>query len=443
MKRLFKSYSLVSQQNIHSQALTWAYNRFSCLCYLNSNNHTLDPYSEQSTILAAGVRNQMIPAGEESAFEKLKNFTEDNQDWLFGFFSYDLKNQLENLQSLNPDGIKMPLMHFFVPEVLIIFTNDEIKIGLISDDSTSKQHEKILEEILETSIYQAKNKAKFPKVKHRVSKTRYLETVQKIKKHIHLGDIYEANFCIEFYSQNIEVDPLEVYLSLNAQNPSPFSCFYKLNDKYLISSSPERFLAKRGQKLISQPIKGTIRRGKTPEEDLELKNQLLNDPKERSENVMIVDLVRNDLSHTAENGSVKVEELFGIYTYPKVHQMISTVTSLLKKNFHFTDAIKFAFPMGSMTGAPKIRAMELMEKYENTRRGLYSGAVGYFSPDRNFDFNVIIRSILYNQSEKYLSFMAGSAITADSDPLKEYQECLLKAESMAQAIKPDARLLNC
>ncbi|MFN2394717.1 MAG: chorismate-binding protein, partial [Bacteroidales bacterium] len=182
-----------------------------------------------------------------------------------------------------------------------------------------------------------------------------------------------------------------------------------------------------------------IKRGNTPEEDVILKNILFNDPKERSENVMIVDLVRNDLSRSAGKGSVKVEELFGIYTYPRVHQMISTVTSTLKNKIHFVDAIRMAFPMGSMTGAPKIRAMELIEQYEDTQRGLYSGAVGYIKPGKDFDFNVIIRSLLYNNADNFLSFMAGSAITIESVPEREYEECLLKAASMAHVIDADLK----
>jgi para-aminobenzoate synthetase component I len=244
------------------------------------------------------------------------------------------------------------------------------------------------------------------------------------------------NYCIEFYGE-AKIDPADTFLLLNRNNPAPFSCFYRYNNKYLLSSSPERFLAKRGQTLVSQPIKGTIKRGCTPEEDQALKDQLFHDPKERSENVMIVDLVRNDLSRTARDGSVKVKELFGIYTYTYVHQMISTIESTLGENVHFTDAIRECFPMGSMTGAPKVRAMQIIEACEATRRGLYSGAVGYISPTRDFDFNVIIRSILYNGDDQYVSFMAGSAITAASDPEKEFSECLLKAASMAKTLNAD------
>jgi para-aminobenzoate synthetase component 1 len=272
------------------------------------------------------------------------------------------------------------------------------------------------------------------KLKQRVSKIEYQKNVKEIINHIHKGDIYEMNYCIEFFSDFASIDPVTTYKKLNNISPAPFSCFIKLYDKYLMSASPERFLAKNHENIISQPIKGTIKRGKTPDEDLELIKKLRNDPKEISENVMIVDLVRNDLSKNAEIGSVEVDELLEVYTYAQVHQLISTIKATIKTETSFFEAIKNCFPMGSMTGAPKVKAMKLIEKYESTKRGLYSGAVGYISPYRTFDFNVVIRSILYNKSNKYISFMVGSAITANSDPDKEYQECILKAEAMLQTL---------
>ena len=252
-----------------------------------------------------------------------------------------------------------------------------------------------------------------------------------IKKHISKGDIYEMNFCQEFYSRKTEIFPPELYLGLNRLSPSPFSAYMKYGRKYLISSSPERFLAKRGEKIISQPIKGTIRRGQDPDEDLILKAELEKNEKERAENIMIVDLVRNDLSKTAKNGSVKVEELCRIYSYEHVHQMISTITSRFdSEQFDIVDVIRNAFPMGSMTGAPKIKAMELIDSYEKTKRGLYSGAIGYIAPNSDFDFNVVIRSILFNSTNKYLSYTVGSAITFQSVPEEEYKECILKAKGL-------------
>lgn len=433
MQRRFTSFPLSDTSEDLSPFLRWATARYQHVTFLSSSNHTLDPWSEYDAILATGIDRQICPDHNQDAFQALKEFADRHQDWIFGFLSYDLKNQLENLTSNNTDYIKMPLMHFYVPEIVFLFKGATLQVGVLNNKTYSSSAEEVIREI---SRFDAgiKVPTRVESIKHRVSRKEYLETVNRIKNHIQKGDIYEANFCIEFYGEHAQIDPTECFLSLNKTNPSPYACFYRLEDKYLLSSSPERFLAKRDNTLITQPIKGTIKRGQNAEEDQKLKEQLFRNPKERSENVMIVDLVRNDLSRTAENGSVKVTELCGIYTYPHVHQMISTVTCLLRKDIHFVDAIKNAFPMGSMTGAPKIRAMEIMEACETTRRGLYSGAVGYITPTRNFDFNVIIRSILYNQRDNFVNFMAGSAITIGSEPESEYSECLLKATSMAQTL---------
>jgi len=249
------------------------------------------------------------------------------------------------------------------------------------------------------------------------------------------GDIYEANFCQEFYAEGTKINPLDIYDNLNAISKPPFATFLKQDDKYLLSATPERYIRKEKQKVISQPIKGTAKRAKDIEEDLLLKSNLSKDVKERSENIMIVDLVRNDLSHTATKGSVKVEELCKVYSFDQVHQMISTVTSRVSKKTNPIDVIKTTFPMGSMTGAPKVSAMKIIEQLEETKRGLYSGTVGYFSPDGDFDFNVVIRSILYNETKKYISYSVGGAITAKSEPLKEYEECLIKAKAMRTVLE--------
>ncbi len=433
MKRIYYTFPCAFSQEGYSRLLNWAYHKFSCVAFLNSNQSNKDPYSSHETLIAFGVHKQICTDELGNAFDDLKKFSDSHNDWLFGFLSYDLKNQKEVLYSKHDDGIQMPLMHFFLPKYVLRFQKEKVTIGVLEPYACSRfAIAKLLKEAQEFNIA----KEHFPsfKVKHKVTKEDYLWAVDRIKQHIQKGDIYEMNYCIEFFANDVMVDPVAIYQHLNNHNPSPFSCFYKINDKYLISSTPERFMAKRGNLLISQPIKGTIKRGSTSEEDSLLKNQLLNDPKEKSENVMIVDLVRNDMAQTANPGSVQVKELCGIYSYARVHQMISTITAELDSDFHFTEALKSAFPMGSMTGAPKIKSMELIEQYEKTKRGLYSGAVGYISPQKDFDFNVIIRSILYNRTNKFISFMSGSAITNASVPEKEYQECLLKAEAMANTL---------
>jgi para-aminobenzoate synthetase component 1 len=268
----------------------------------------------------------------------------------------------------------------------------------------------------------------------RISKSEYISTFNKLQEHIKRGDIYEVNFCHEYFAKSAELNPVNTFRNLYEISNSPFSAFFRTNDFYLMSASPERFVKKFGNTIISQPIKGTRKRGNSVEEDLKLKEELRQCPKEQSENVMIVDLVRNDLSKTAEKSSVKVEELYGIYSFTQVHQMISTITSELRDDIHWSEVLKTTFPMGSMTGAPKIRAMQLIEEYETFKRGLYSGSVGYVTPNGDFDFNVIIRSILYNTTNGYVSLAVGSAITANAKGDDEYAECELKAKAMLEVL---------
>ena len=389
-------------------------------------------------IVAFDSLDEIIPEG--NSFQALKKFYEEKQDWVFGFLSYDLKNEIENLSSGNFDGIGFPQMHFFQPKYVFRLVPNSLKgevkghsveIYFLPEISSESEVENLFYEI--SGCPQPATRRQFPvELQNRVSRGEYIKTISKIKNHIQRGDIYEMNYCMEYFAADAEIDPAEVFLELNETSHAPFSAFYRMDDKYLMCASPERFLKKERKKIISEPIKGTAKREKNPEEDLLQKEKLATSVKDKSENVMIVDLVRNDLSRTCEN--VKVDELFGIYSFKQWHQMISTVSGEMKKEVHFTGVIKNAFPMGSMTGAPKLNAMKLIEQYEKTKRGLYSGAVGYITSDGNFDFNVIIRSILYNSTSKYLSFQVGSAITANSIPEDEYEECLLKAKGMLTAL---------
>ena len=271
-------------------------------------------------------------------------------------------------------------------------------------------------------------------IEQRISKENYIFKISKMLEHIHRGDIYEANFCMEFYVENAVINPLEIYQKLNSISEPPFAVYFKNNSNFLLCASPERYLKKENYKIISQPIKGTSKRSFDIEEDEVLKLDLENNPKERSENIMIVDLVRNDLSRTAIKSSVNVEELCKIYTFKQVHQMISTIVSEVENTTSPVAILQTTFPMGSMTGAPKIAAMQIIEDLEETKRGLYSGAVGYFTPNGDFDFNVVIRSILYNSENQYLSFSVGSAITSLSEPENEYEECLLKAKAIFEVL---------
>ena len=396
--------------------------------FLDSNNYKNDVYSNYEFIAARGAHKYINPESER--FETLKREIEKHKDWLFGLLSYELKNETEDLYSKNADNLKLPKLIFFIPKMVFYFKNNLLTVEYLDLYADEENIKTKIDEIQKINVYDVGLSDQKTKINHRVNKVEYLESVGILKKHIKRGDIYEINYCTEFYSENIEVNPHELFKQLNKISPVPFGAFARIKDYYLISASPERFLKKSEKKIISQPIKGTAKRGKSTEEDKLNANSLRNDIKEQAENVMIVDLVRNDLSRTAAKGSVQVEELFGIYKFPQVFQMISTISSKIHSDKHPVDVIKAAFPPGSMTGAPKISAMQLTEKYEKTQRGWYAGSIGYFSPEQDFDFNVIIRSILYNAKEKYLSFTVGGAITDKSVPEKEYDECLLKAEAI-------------
>lgn len=441
--RFVKKYYLEDKELFKKQLLFWSEN-YEVSAFLESNCLSDNSKSgfmqnQYDCFLAVGVEDEIFSDGLNS-LSCLQNFHDKNKDWLFGILSYDLKNEIEKLDSQNADNICFPHMHFFKARKLFIIKDKSVEI-LYSEDLGSDKARSDYKEISNTTINpdHFKERVDIQEIKSRFTKEEYIEIIRKLKGHIQFGDIYEINLCQEFYSENVKLSPLLAYLILREVSPTPFSSFYRLKTKYLISASPERFLKKSGKTIFSQPIKGTASRYANTELDKRQAENLRNDPKEISENVMIVDLVRNDLSRTSEKGSVKIEELFGIYSFAKVHQMISTVSSVLKKGTSFTDCIRYAFPMGSMTGAPKIRAMQLIEKYEQSKRGLYSGSIGYISPDGDFDFSVIIRSILYNAENQYLSFHVGGAITAESVPEKEYDECLIKAKAIRDTLD---RLIN-
>ena len=268
-----------------------------------------------------------------------------------------------------------------------------------------------------------------------MSRDEYIHRLKQVKEHIHRGDCYEINFCQSFFAKQVNIDAVYFYHKLTSLSPNPFSAFYRINERYCMCASPERFLRKNGNVVISQPIKGTSKRVLS---DMLLdeanKQYLVHSPKERSENVMIVDLVRNDLSKVCMEGSVHVSELFAVYSFPQVHQLISTVKGKVDEEVDWTDIIKACFPMGSMTGAPKKKVLELINRYEEIPRGIFSGSIGYVTPDRDFDFNVVIRSLMYDASKQLINFKAGGGITFNSDADKEYEESLLKAEAIMHVL---------
>lgn len=408
--------------------LSWC-NRFNICCFLDSQQYPSSLHRFEC-LLAAGATHSLTVNAGENAFPQLKAFYEKHADWVFGHLGYDLKNDLEPLESRHLDGIGFPDLFFFVPDVVVQLNEQAISIGSFNDD-----HTLIYQQIIDSPQPAAQQGQPALTIHQRLEREEYLQIIRALQQHILRGDCYEINYCQEFYATDAVIDPLSVYLSLGKASPNPFAAFYKVHDRYLVCASPERYLKKEADRLFSQPIKGTWQRDITNQQaDLKNKEQLYHSAKDRSENVMVVDLVRNDLSKVCEEGSVQVDELFGIYSFPQVHQMISTVSGLLRKDVHFIDAIQHTFPMGSMTGAPKRRVMELIEQYEKTKRGVFSGSIGYITPGGDFDFNVVIRSVLYNAATRYLSFQAGSGITFYSDPEGEYAECLLKAAAIKQVL---------
>ncbi|MEO6174385.1 MAG: anthranilate synthase component I family protein [Flavobacterium circumlabens] len=420
---------IADPEQFKQQLLIWA-QQFREIVFLDSNSYPQE-YSSFDCLLAVDAFTS-LKTDFYNAFDDLKQYQSNTKDWLLGYLAYDLKNNVEHLKSANFDGLNFPDLFFFQPKKIFLLKGNQLEIQylFVCDDEAEDDFEAIIES--QSDAFETLNKIL---IQQRISKESYIEKVTKMLDHIHVGDMYEANFCMEFFAENAIINPLEKFQKLNTISQAPFSVFFKNNKQFLLSASPERYMKKSVNNLISQPIKGTSKRFSDPAEDAKSKHNLENDAKERAENIMITDLVRNDLSHTAQKGSVEVKELCKIYSFLQVHQMISTVTSKLDPQYAPVDVLKTTFPMGSMTGAPKISVMKIIENLEETKRGLYSGAVGYFTPDGDFDFNVVIRSILYNQENQYISFSVGSAITSQSVPEKEYEECLLKAKAMHEVLQ--------
>ncbi len=422
----------IDTEEFLAKALHWA-DVFDAACLLHSNGFQ-DPHAGLDSLLAVGIRDEFVADGSHT-FEKIAHFkTRYPNEWVLGFFSYDLKNEIEDLTSNQPDNLGFPDAYFFLPQIVLQFQSGSVSIHTHGELDA----EAIFQEINSRSVTleeSASGAITLDKpFRKRMSKSDYTEAFHQLQGHIQRGDIYEVNLCQEFYAESVDVDPCSIYQHLNCVSPMPFSCFFKLQDHHILCASPERFLAKRGEQLISQPIKGTAPRGGNSQEDEEIIKRLLQNPKERAENVMIVDLVRNDLTRSAVPASVDASRVLEVHTFPQVHQLISTVTCIKDPDTSDITAIRNTFPAGSMTGAPKIKAMQLCDSYEGSKRGIYAGALGYFSPNGDFDFNVVIRSILYNKKSKRLSFHTGGAITQEAEAEHEYAECLLKASAILRTL---------
>ena len=344
----------------------------------------------------------------KSFYSNKLSFVPDEINNHIAFINYDYKNEIEKFQDKKNNPLQFQNTIFA-----------EVEKETTLNDLSSFSEKKVLNKI---------------QIIPTVSEEEYLKKVNLLKEHIQKGDIYEINYCITFEAKNIEIDPITIFKKLTAISDAPYACLAKFDKQYIISSSPELYISKKGNLLITKPIKGTAKRGKTDNEDNTQKINLQNSLKEKTENVMIVDVCRNDLSRIAKKGTVVVEKLYDIESYKQVHQMVSTVKCELKENASFKEIINSTFPMASMTGAPKIKAMQLINDYEIYNRGPYSGSIGYIDKTGNFEFSVLIRSIFYDEEKRYLSFSVGSAITAMCNAEDEYEECLLKAKAMMQVL---------
>ena len=374
------------------------------------------------TLAGFGVHKHL----ESTHIQDAPSFCEAHADYIFCHITYDVKNQLEALTSRNEDHVGFPLFDFLIPQIVVEVQPEEVHLLYHDEEHSQIEVRAIFEKIVSFQA-DTKQERKQGLAFRRIDQERYLSDIRTLKQDIQRGNLYQGNYCQEFLWENVVLDPARFYQYGFDRMPNPFSVFYRTGQHALMSFSPERFLRFEDDTVTSQPMKGTSPRHADPIVDEVNRKALETSEKDRRENVMIVDLVRNDLSHFAIPGSVHVPELYTIETYPKVHQMHSTVTAQIRPNVHPIHVLLKAFPMGSMTGAPKISALQILDRLEHSRRGMYSGTIGFFTPEGNGDFSVVIRSLVYNASTGYLSCHAGGGVTDLSDPQAEYEESLVKA----------------
>lgn len=408
--------------SIKSKVLFWL-KSYSTFAYLDNNEFEHQPN-----------RYELLVGADVATFITIDEISATTHQWRFGYIAYDYKNRVEpTLTSDNQDLQSAPDQDFFIPKIVVYIPFGQTELIVESNQDCQI----ILTAILAINV---PVEIQMPHIHWQplMSYQQYHTAVNTILQHIVEGDCYEMNFCSGQHATTVvEICPVSVFYKLNKINKAPFAACIQIKDIAVMAASPERFLHKQADTLTAQPIKGTIKRDKTTAYlDALQKASLAGNSKEQAENVMIVDLMRNDMAKISEIGSVNVPELFGIYTFEFVHHMISTISSQLKQNTGFKEIIHASFPMGSMTGTPKYIVMQLIEAYEEAKRGVFAGAIGYISPDEDFDLNVVIRSLIYNTRRHTLSYYTGGAITIDSDPQKEYEEMLLKASGLAQIFNP-------
>ena len=427
MKKNKQVFLIDNPSSFKVQLLHWS-NQFEVCTFLDNHAYN-SSYGALDCIAAAGPL-AFISLDQVNAIAVNEFIQTHSGEWIFAHFNYEYHRITKPNTKVNLTGF--PLAYLYTPAVVIELTENKVTIQTDSDHP-----QQVFDQVssFKLPVTDANNEALTTSITPFISKASYLENIHKILALIRRGDFYEINYCQAFEVEHLSAHPVNVYANLTDISPTPFACFYKNSSDYLLCASPERYLQKKGNQLISQPIKGTIKRNVENDADDKLQVEALkNSSKDKSENVMVVDLVRNDLSRICEQGSVEVSELFGIYSFPQVHQMISTITGTLASNTLFSEILEATFPMGSMTGAPKKSVMETIDTLEPTKRGLYSGTVGYLNPAGDFDFNVVIRSIFYNSDTQKASYGVGGGITIYSDPEKEYEECLLKAAAIKKVL---------
>jgi para-aminobenzoate synthetase component I len=403
--------------------LHWAAAQPYC-AWLESCGSDVDRYGKYEYILGiatgldADVYHDLADLEDAMRHEKMA--------WRFGFLSYELKAEIEpRLETDLPSSVEFPNMGMFKADVVI--SKERGSDEIVFEHGWSEQ---VMKAIAMAAVHKG-GVSGFSGFESNFDKAEYCATVERLREHIREGDVYEINLSQCFSATGIIHSPAALYEALVEKSPVPFAGYCKWKGLHLLCASPERFLRLQRHNIITQPIKGTAARGNSPEADAQMAYRLRNSIKEQAENVMIVDLSRNDLHRSCEIGSVAVPHLFEVQTFPQVHHLVSTVTGRKRRDVHAIQVIRNTFPPGSMTGAPKVRACELIAEYEGLSRGVYSGALGYIAPSDDFDFNVVIRSLVYDAGAHQMSYHVGGAITWDSDPEAEYAETLLKAKAIA------------
>lgn len=423
--------AVIDVPKIKNQLIQWG-NQFEHVVWLDSNAYP-DSDKTYEAILAVDA-SKVFQSDSPDALNELKEYRKANKDWLFGYLSFNAGATTNPQQNTDREEnlLEFPKLSFFHPRKIFFIKEDSIEIHYASDKESEIEADwKAINDVKVQDYLQNKPNLQ---VASRLSKPEYLDKIQEIQAYIEQERITEINFCQEFYAHAKLENPLAVYQHLNEISKTPFASYVRMEEKHVLCASPERYLSNTDGRIKSQPIKGTAKRKEKTLEDRKIRLSLETDEKEVTENVIITEMIVDELYEVAEEGSVQITELCKAYSFKQVHQLISTIVCQLKPELDGVDAIKATYPMGSMTGIPKNNTLEIIDAIENFDRGLYSGGIGYFAPNDDFDFNVVIRSILYNAKNEYVSFAAGGAITALSNPENEYEEVKLKVKAMEQVL---------